>query len=126
MCCPDVRVCCDVLSAACHVQAHINSPEALATAAAAAAAAAAEANVAPLHEENEWGIEVCDEAATDTAAAAAAGSSGNARTGEALPEGLTFAMPTAGVDAAVLQEEAVKPTDASLDELTSMLSSLNK
>lgn len=66
-------------------------------------------------------------AAADTAAAAAAGgSSGAAGGGEALPEGLQFSMPTAGVDAAVLKEEAVQPTEASLDELTSMLSSLNK
>jgi hypothetical protein len=44
----------------------------------------------------------------------------------ALPDGLQFSMPTAGVDEQVLQQEAVRPTDASLDELTSMLSSLNK
>lgn len=105
------------------LQAHINSPEALA-AAAAAAAAAAEAETAPLHEENEWGIEVCADdtpAAADTAAAA-----GGTAAAEALPEGLQFAMPTSGVDAAVLKEEAVQPTEASLDELTNMLSSLNK
>jgi hypothetical protein len=35
-------------------------------------------------------------------------------------------MPSAGVDEQVLQQEAVSPTDASLDELTSMLSSLTK
>jgi hypothetical protein len=35
-------------------------------------------------------------------------------------------MPQAGVDEQVLQQEAVRPIDASLDELTSMLSSLNK
>jgi hypothetical protein len=46
----------------------------------------------------------------------------------ALPDGLQIFMPTlaAGVDEQVLQQEAVRPTDANLDELTSMLSSLNK
>eukprot|EP00882_Tetradesmus_deserticola_P002765 GHRQ01002938.1.p1 GENE.GHRQ01002938.1~~GHRQ01002938.1.p1 ORF type:complete len:472 (+),score=239.94 GHRQ01002938.1:106-1521(+) len=108
-------------------QAHANSPEALAAAAAAAAAAEAEANTAPVHEENNWGIEVVADA--DTPAAAASNSvvseqAGSRAAGEALPEGLEFSMPQAGVDVARLQQEAVRPTDASLDELTNMLSSL--
>lgn len=106
------------------MQARVNSPEAIAAAKAAAEAAAA-AETAPLHEDNEWGIEVCPEDAAAADAAAAAGGS-SAAAEEALPEGLQFAMPTSGVDAAVLKEEAVQPTEASLDELTSMLSSLNK
>uniref|UniRef100_A0A383VQ22 Ubiquitin-like modifier-activating enzyme 5 n=1 Tax=Tetradesmus obliquus TaxID=3088 RepID=A0A383VQ22_TETOB len=108
-------------------QAHINSPEALAAAAAAAAAADAEANAAAVHEENDWGIEVV----ADDAAAAAGSGVGEAQADEAaaaepLPEGLQFSLPQAGVDAQMLQQEAVRPTEASLDELTSMLSSLNK
>jgi ubiquitin-like modifier-activating enzyme 5 len=109
------------------LQERINSPEALAAAAAAAAAAEAEANIAPVHEDNDWGIEVMPE--DDTAAAAgssASGEPGAAAAAEALPDGLQFSMPSAGVDEQVLQQEAVRPTDASLDELTSMLSSLNK
>jgi hypothetical protein len=118
-----------------HLQAKINSPEARA-AAAAAAEAAAEDEVGPLHEENEWGIEVVAEpaAAGESGGAPAAGSEatgGDAAAAAAaaapLPEGLEFSMPAAsGVDAAVLQQDAVKPTDASLDDLTNMLSSLNK
>ncbi|WIA15573.1 hypothetical protein OEZ85_002200 [Tetradesmus obliquus] len=107
-------------------QAHINSPKALAAAAAAAAAAEVEANAAAVHEENDWGIEVVP----DDAAAAASSGVEEAQAGAAaaapLPEGLQFSLPRAGVDAQVLQQEAVRPTEASLDELTSMLSSLNK
>lgn len=104
-----------------------------AAAEAAAAAAAAEAAAAPLHEDNEWGIEVAstDDPTTDAPSTGAAGganaaASSSGAAAEALPEGLQFAMPSSGVDAAVLREEAVQPTDASLDELTSMLTSLNK
>jgi hypothetical protein len=43
-----------------------------------------------------------------------------------LPAGLQFAMPAAQVDADALAADAVAPTDASLDELASMLSALNK
>jgi ubiquitin-like modifier-activating enzyme 5 len=111
------------------LQERISSPEALAAAAAAAAAAEAEANIAPVHEENDWGIEVVPDdaaAAADAAAASSSAGGGAGAAGEALPDGLQFSMPTAGVDEQVLQQEAVRPTDASLDELTKMLSSLNK
>lgn len=109
-------------------QAHINSPEALAAAAAAAAAAEAEANAAPVHEENNWGIEVVAAAAAPAATSSGVegGEGAAGASAEPLPEGLQFSLPQAGVDEQVLQQEAVKPTDASLDELTSMLSSLNK
>jgi ubiquitin-like modifier-activating enzyme 5 len=112
------------------LQAHINSPEALAAAAAAAAAAEAEANAAPVHEENDWGIEVVADDAAQAAEATSSGAEGGeaaaGASAESLPEGLQFSLPQAGVDEQVLQQEAVKPTDASLDELTSMLSSLNR
>lgn len=108
------------------LQDHINSPEALAAAAAAKAAAEEEANIAPVHEDNEWGIEVM----ADEPAAGAADASSNSNTGagaaaEVLAEGLKYDLPQAGLNKHVLQQEAVKPTDASLDELTNMLSSLN-
>jgi ubiquitin-like modifier-activating enzyme 5 len=110
-------------------QARISSPEALAAAAAAAAVAAeAEANAVPVHEENDWGIEVvADDAAVAVASTSSTtGEQAAAAAAEPLPEGLQFSLPQAGVDEQELQQEAVKPTDASLDELTSMLSSLNK
>jgi ubiquitin-like modifier-activating enzyme 5 len=107
------------------LQERISSPEALAAAAAAAAAAEAEANTTPVHEDNDWGIEVV----ADDAAAAPTDSSGVVgvpvgAAAESLPAGLQFSMPEAGVDEQVLQQEAVRPTDASLDELTGMLTSL--
>ena len=107
-------------------QERINSPEALAAAAAEAAAAAAAAAAEakrPLHEENDWGIEVmADEpAAGPTAAGTVSGSAAAA----ALPAGVEFSMPAAGgVDAATLQAEGVEATEASLDELTGMLAML--
>ncbi|WIA43736.1 hypothetical protein OEZ86_010162 [Tetradesmus obliquus] len=107
-------------------QAHINSPEALAAAAAAAAAAEAEANAAAVHEENDWGIEVVPDDAAPAASSGVEEAQAGAAAAAPLPEGLQFSLPRAGVDAQVLQQEAVRPTEASLDELTSMLSSLNK
>ena len=104
-------------------QERINSPEALAAAAAAAAAeAAAAANEGPLHEDNEWGIEVVGDAAGGSGAAAGSSGAGGQ---QALPEGVQFSMPAAsGVDAATLRAEGVEATDASLDELTGMLAAL--
>eukprot|EP00879_Flechtneria_rotunda_P032009 GHRR01035153.1.p1 GENE.GHRR01035153.1~~GHRR01035153.1.p1 ORF type:complete len:324 (+),score=130.99 GHRR01035153.1:604-1575(+) len=122
-------------------QERINSPEAHAAAAAAAdVAAAAAKHVGPLHEDNEWGIEVMTDdsngssnatrgtESSDAAAANAAFGSNDSAGGNdaSLPEGLMFSLPTAGVDADVLQQEAVQPTAASLDELTDMLSGLSK
>ncbi|KAF6257997.1 hypothetical protein COO60DRAFT_1270985 [Scenedesmus sp. NREL 46B-D3] len=112
-------------------QAHASSPQALAAAAAAAAEAEAEANTVPVHDDNNWGIEVV---ADDDAAAAAAAGSSSAGDGQAgaraaakpLPEGLQYSMPRAGVDEQVLLQDSVRPTDASVDELTNMLSSLHK
>jgi hypothetical protein len=102
-------------------QARINTPEARAAAAAVATAAAAAAAEGPLHEENEWGIEVvADEEPTGEAAGGAVASAA-----QALPEGVEFSMPAGGgVDAATLRTEGVGTTDASLDELTGMLAAL--
>ncbi|GBF87302.1 ubiquitin-like modifier-activating enzyme 5 [Raphidocelis subcapitata] len=104
-------------------QERINSPEAIAAAAAAAAeAAAAAAAEGPVHEENDWGIEVVGEQAEEAAGPAAAAAAAAAA---ALPEGVQFSMPAAGgVDAATLRAEGVEATDASLDELTGMLAAL--
>ncbi|KAF8055986.1 ubiquitin-like modifier-activating enzyme 5 [Scenedesmus sp. PABB004] len=115
-------------------QARINSPEARAAAEAAAAAAAAEeAASVPVHEENDWGIEVvpADGAANgggggDAPGSAAAHAAGGGGGGEALPAGLTFAMPAADVDAEQLAADAVAPTDASVDELAGMLAAMAK
>lgn len=102
-------------------------------AAAAAEAAAAAAAEGPLHEENEWGIEVManDGGAGGEAGGPAAGSGGSgigaagSSCGVLLPEGVEFSMPAAGgVDAATLRAEGVEGTEASLDELTGMLAAL--
>eukprot|EP00877_Chromochloris_zofingiensis_P008159 jgi/Chrzof1/3597/Cz13g01230.t1 len=104
-------------------QAHINSPEVMAAAAAAAAAATVEEG--PVHEENDWGIEVMTDDAGEGADAAAATATKAGH--NALPDGIEFSLPmSGGTDAATLQQEAVGQTEQSLDELTSMLAGLNK
>lgn len=109
------------------------APEREAAAAATAAeAAAAEAAAGPLHESNEWGIEVmADEGADETAVGGSGSGSGPAATpappagGAALPEGLQFSMPVSGgVDAAALAAEAVPETDAGVDDLMAQLAGL--
>lgn len=101
-------------------------------AAATAAAAAAEAVGAaagPVHEENEWGIEVVPENEEGGGCAAAAPPAAPAALPAAeqvLPEGLQFAMPAAGgVDAAALAQEAVQQTDAGVDDLLAQLEQLS-
>ncbi|KAL4424062.1 hypothetical protein ABPG75_001363 [Micractinium tetrahymenae] len=108
------------------------APEREAAAAAAAAeAAAAEAAAGPLHESNEWGIEVV--ADTDGEDVGSNGGSGStsaaaapapATGGDALPEGLQFSMPAAGVDAATLAADALPETDAGVDDLMAQLAGL--
>jgi ubiquitin-like modifier-activating enzyme 5 len=109
------------------------SPEALAAAAAAAAEAAAIAAAPPVHEDNEWGIEVMpasgtavDDVATEAGASGIEPGPTESATGPPLPEGLTFSMPAASVDAAELAADAVQATDASVDELANMLAGLNR
>lgn len=110
------------------------APEREAAAAAAAAeAAAAEAAAGPLHESNEWGIEVVsDDGDAEEAGAggsskglAAAAAPAPAAGSAALPEGLQFSMPTAGsVDAAALAAEAVPETNAGVEDLMAQLAGL--
>jgi len=103
-------------------QIYLASPEAKAKAAAAAAEAEAEANVGPVHEDNDWNIEVVADAAgegsSNGVAAAATGQ------GQVLPEGIVQSMPTSGVDAKTLEADAVQATDASVNELTDELAAL--
>ena len=102
---------------------------AVAAAAAAAAAAEEEAASGPVHETNEWGIEVmgdADEAAGEAACGSGATGGGSAAPGQALPEGLQFSMPAAGgVDAAALASEAVPETEAGVDDLMAQLELLS-
>ncbi|KAK2075911.1 hypothetical protein QBZ16_001247 [Prototheca wickerhamii] len=84
---------------------------------------------APVHEENEWGIEVVPEGASGTSAeevseAAALAPPVTTTTINELPQGLEFAAGPGGVDAKELEELAVKPTDAGLDDLLSQLNSM--
>ena len=78
---------------------------------------------APLHEENEWGISVGGEEGEE----AAAGEGGGVGGGQALPEGLRFAMPAREErDAAFLDENAVEVGENdSLDDLRAQLEGLN-
>eukprot|EP00884_Botryococcus_braunii_P017624 jgi/Botrbrau1/4545/Bobra.60_2s0033.1 len=100
-------------------QEKVNSPEAIAAREAAAAAAAVEV-AAPLHEDNEWAIEVVPE--EDTAGPTEG--SGDHLT---LAEGLQFSMPVAGgVDPEKLRLEAVEASNEDLDDLMSQLNSLGK
>lgn len=104
-------------------------------AAAAALAAAEEAAAAgdqgPLHESNEWGIEVApaeDEAvgAATAGAAAAPHAAQPQQAQQALPQGLQFSMPAGGgVGAEELRQEAVQETDAGLDDLMAQLELLS-
>ncbi len=103
-----------------------------AAAAAAAEAAAAEAAAGPLHEANEWGIEVVadagsEEAGSTSAASLAATPAAPAQQdGQALPEGLQFSMPAGGsVNAAALAAEAVEQTEAGVDDLMAQLEQLS-
>jgi ubiquitin-like modifier-activating enzyme 5 len=97
-------------------------------AAAAEAAAGAEAEAAPVHEDNDWGIEVMGEEEGEgegaTAAAAAAAVAGQGQ--GALPEGLRYEMPEAGsgVDGAALREGGVEATEDGVDDLMAQLSRL--
>lgn len=85
---------------------------------------------APVHEDNQWGIEVVSsEAADDDQPSISAAEQQHAQQpsrGEQLPEGLQYSLPTADrVDADKLAAEAVPVTNATMDDLTSMLMSLN-
>lgn len=111
----------------------VGAPAREATAAAAAAeAAAAEATAGPLHETNEWGIEVVSDAgieevgSTSGSSLAATPAAAAQQGGQALPEGLHFSMPAGGgVDAAALAAEAVEQTEAGVDDLMAQLEQLS-
>ena len=93
-------------------------------AAAAEAAAGAEAEAAPVHEDNDWGIEVVGDASEQPAAAAAAAAQPGGP-GGALPEGLRFEMPAGGgIDAEALAREGVEATDEGVDDLMAQLNRL--
>jgi ubiquitin-like modifier-activating enzyme 5 len=99
--------------------AWLASAECAEAAAAVAAAAAAEAaSQGPLHEDNDWGISVGPEGSAEEEAAAGG-------SGAALPAGVHFSLPErGGVDAATLARDGVGATDATVDDLAAMLSSL--
>lgn len=114
------------------VEARRNSPEALAARAAeeaAAAAAAAEAAAAPLHDDNEWGIEVVSDdapAASSSAPGASAPAPAAPTPAPAPAEGLEFSLPTErGVDAATLAAEGIGHVAASTDDLMAQLAALS-
>ena len=96
-----------------------------AAAVAAAEAAAAEAAAGPLHESNEWGIEVTGDDAGGDSGSAAADSSAAPGGQQQLPEGIQFSMPVAQVDAEALRQEAVQATDAGVDDLMAQLEQLS-
>lgn len=98
---------------------------AVAAAAAAAEAAAAEAAAGPLHESNDWGIEVtADEGEGDVSSGAAPAAAGQQQ--QQLPEGLQFSLPAGGgMDAAALAAEAVQATEAGVDDLMAQLAQLS-
>ncbi|KAL4539292.1 hypothetical protein Ndes2526B_g02460 [Nannochloris sp. 'desiccata'] len=106
--------------------------EAAAVVAAAAAAAADGEDTGPLHEENEWGIEVMkDEDSNLVKAAPAAGaapsSSDTSTAAHALPIGLKFDMPAGGgVSAHELAQDGVQATDADVDDLMAQLAGLTQ
>lgn len=78
--------------------------------------AAKEEEDGPLHEENEWGIEVVSDVQAEEA------NDG----GILLPEGLQFEMPVSrGIDADIVAKEAVGATDADVDDLMAQLQDLS-
>ncbi|KAG2443563.1 hypothetical protein HXX76_001915 [Chlamydomonas incerta] len=114
-------------------EARRNSPEALAARAAAAAAAeAAEAAAAavPLHDENEWGIEVMGDEpsgapASATSSAPAASAPAAPAPMPALADGIEYGMPVdRGVDAATLAAEGIGAVDESTEDLMAQLAAL--
>ncbi|KXZ47321.1 hypothetical protein GPECTOR_36g45 [Gonium pectorale] len=119
-----------------------NSPEARAAReaeAAAAAAAAAEAAATPLHDDNEWGIEVVgDEApaaapaspgpdgSAASAASPAAASAAAVAAAAPLADGIEFSLPVdRGVDAATLEAEGIGAVGGSMGDLMAELAALS-
>eukprot|EP00873_Tetraselmis_striata_P045044 jgi/Tetstr1/465308/TSEL_010005.t1 len=93
------------------------SPEMQAKLAAAVAAAAA-SEVAPVHNDNEWGIVVEGADAAVEAGSAAA-------TTQQHPEGLQYSLPIADVvDAAALEADKVDTNGADMDDLMGQLAAL--
>lgn len=97
-----------------------------AVAAAAAAAAAEPLDEGPLHEENEWGIEVVSaEIDENTAEEVAESASAESASGNELPSGLKFELPAGGgVSAQELAQDGVEETDAGVDDLMAQLQNL--
>ena len=83
---------------------------------------------APTHEENEWGIEVADDAGDGgegVEGASGGGESGEGGRAEAS-EGIEFSMPAARkIDDATLEAYKVADTGAGLDDLMSQLAGLS-
>ncbi|KAL6775868.1 UBA5 [Auxenochlorella protothecoides x Auxenochlorella symbiontica] len=95
---------------------------AAARAAAGPAPAAAEAEAAPVHDDNEWGIEVVAEAHAPGAGPAVARPGAAA---QALPAGVAYSVPLGpGVTAEELAAHGVQPSEEGLDDLLSQLSAL--
>jgi ubiquitin-like modifier-activating enzyme 5 len=101
-----------------------------AAAVAAAAAAADGEDAGPVHEENEWGIEVVtnkEENNTDTTAVEAAPAVEQQTASFALPTGLKYELPAGGgVTAHELAQDAVEATDADVDDLMAQLAGLTQ
>ncbi|GAX75259.1 hypothetical protein CEUSTIGMA_g2704.t1 [Chlamydomonas eustigma] len=113
----------------------MSSPVALAAAAAKAAAEAELEATAPVHEENEWGIEVEADVVGAVGQSAAGGNSGPAHNGlstcsgvagQSLAEGLQFSMPeSSGIDEAKLKAEGIGELDAGVNDLMAQLAALS-
>ena len=107
--------------------------ERAAAAAVAAAEAAAECqDEEPLHEENEWGIEVVNEEEDEAEhqvppPSTTTTSSSSHHDGSNLPSGLKFELPAGGgVTAHELAQDAVEATDANVDDLMAQLAGLTQ
>lgn len=94
----------------------------------AAEEAAAECQDAePLHEENEWGIEVVNEEENKAEQQVPPPSSSSHHDGSNLPSGLKFELPAGGgVSAHELAQDAVEATDANVDDLMAQLAGLTQ
>ena len=78
----------------------------------------------PVHESNEWGIEVVGDAGAGAGGGGPAQQQAQQQQQE-LPEGVEYSMPVErGVDEETLRREAVGATDAGVDDLMAQLAAL--